>query len=269
MQVNHDPLGFARVVTDDVTVPSGFALGSFGVPFRLALLLRRQNGTSLAREVADRARMGAPALFSDDRVVVLAFSPGVSLAQFLVRQAESAGHLDDALACGVVARLAAKLADVHEHTQHRAGALSDERVWLGFDGSVTLVGPFDIMLVAPAYASLANALTLDVWRLGALAAAILTGVRNVAPDEGERLISGGLTYEGIGEPPPLPEHTRPIVDRALRSADLQHARKIAAELSALAEDVDVDAGLAAVLAGLFPVERAHALRVQEELALLG
>lgn len=273
MQVHRDPLGFARVVTDDVAVPSGFALAAMGTPMRLALLLRRSRETSLAKEVADRARIGAPVLLSDGapehRLALIAFSPGVSLGTFLVRQAESDGRLDEALACGVIARVASRMADVHERTGHRVGALHDERVWLGFDGSIALVGPFDTMLAAPDVASLANALTLDVWRLGALAAALLTGVRNVGPDEGARLISGGLTYEGVGDPPPLPASTRHIVEPALRSADVGHARKIATEMAALAHGVDVEADLAAVLAGLFPVERAKAAQVQEELALLG
>jgi hypothetical protein len=270
VQLNHDPLGFARVVSDDVAVPSGFTLGAFGAPLKMALLLSRGANTSLEREVADRARIEGPVLFSDPdhRVAVLPFAPGVSLATFLVRQAESVGRLDDAVACGIVSRLAARLADVHERTQHRAGQLTDEQVWLGFDGSVSLVGPFDAMLVAPEFVSLASSVTLDVWRLGALAAAILTGVRNVAPGEGARLISGALTYEGIGNPPPLPDHTRAIVGRALHSADVHHARKIAMEIGAFAVGVDVERELAAVLAGLFPVERANALRAEEELALV-
>jgi hypothetical protein len=215
----------------DIAVPPGFTLGTIGKRFALIL----------------------------DGVAV-PFSPGVSLATFL--EGQSGGRLDDALACGIASRIAACLADIHERTQRRAADFHDERVWLGFDGTVALHP-----LHTHEFEALATSLTLDVWRLGALTAALVTGVRNVPPGAGKRLISGELTYEGIGTPPPLPDHTRPIVDRALRSADLGHARKIAAELAALATGVDVEAGLSAVLAGLFPVERARALEAQEELAL--
>lgn len=272
-------------------MPRGFHLGavsidasadpSGGVSSAL-LLYRRNNDESLHNELQTRTLIGAPALAVDHKrsAAAFPFSLGVSLAEFLERQNAGGGGglVDEHVACAVIAALASRIADVHRKAKHRVGQLDDERVWLGFDGTVSLVGPFDIDLVEPEFAGLRQALTIDVWRLGAMAAALLSGIRPV-PRSQKHLPPGNvLTWEGMGRPhaATLPAATRsrtlPLIERALTSADNDDAFFLAAGFASIAAShpggaIDATRELAHLLAGLFPEEARRAREVLEELAL--
>jgi hypothetical protein len=269
-----------HVVAPPIAVPDGYTLAvvdgiaALWLDARVAV----ERARSIAHEIELRTMSGdAPlAILDDNGGAAFLFHPGVPLASLLEHQAKHGGAMDTPLACALLANICDRVARVHESTKLRVAALDDTRVWLGFDGVVALTGPVDVALVSPSYIELAHQLTLDVWRLGAMSAGLLSGIRPRPYDELNKPPITALTYEGVGEMPALPgevAHLRPLVERALNSVDRSDARHLAtsfgqhAAAAGLVDERDVTRQLRGVLAGLFPDECARATAFLEDIAV--